>query len=154
MITSFNHFSFTVADLDKSVEFYKDVFGLEFLSRGKREPWFSEAVTGVKGAELDMAFFKVGNGGTAHGADNPDVILELIEYINPKGVKLDTTPCNIGSAHVCFNVEDFDSFVERLRANNVRFRGSIEKIPAGPNIGRKVAYIEDCDGNVIELISV
>jgi len=149
MITSFNHFSFTVADLDKTIKFYEDVFGLEFLSRARREPWFSEAVTGVKGAELDMAFFKLQNSGGAIGGG----VLELIEYITPKGVKLDTTTCNIGSAHVCFNVADFDGFVERLRANGVRFRGSIEQIPAGPNKGRKVAYIEDFDGNVIELIS-
>lgn len=142
MIVDFNHFSFTVENLDKSIEFYKCVLGLEFISRAKREVEFSQAVTGVIGASLDIGYFKL-----------PNCTLELIEYKTAKGTKLDTTTSNTGSAHICFNVKDFDIFAKKLLKNGVRFRGEIKEIPKGPNKGRKVAYIEDIDNNPIELIS-
>lgn len=142
MITSVNHLSFTVSCLEESVHFYADVLGLPLINVSERDRAFSEKVTGVKGAHLKIAY--LGAGG---------VSLELIEYLSPKGKKIDTRPCNVGSAHVCFNVDDFPALINVLQKNKVVFRGDICEVPAGPNKGKRVLYFEDPDSNTIEVIS-
>lgn len=142
MITNLNHVSFTVSNIEKSIIFYRDILGLKLLDISTRGVEFSEQVTGIKGADLKIAYFEVNN-----------CKVELIEYLAPKGQKIDTTTCNVGSAHICFNVDEFTSFVNNLRKNNVKFSGDICEIPAGPNKGRSVLYFEDNDSNTIEIIS-
>lgn len=137
-----NHMSFTVSDLDRSVEWYVSVLGLELVSLAHRDPDFSSRVTGIPGAELRIAYLRA-----------PNAAVELIQYLSPRGVVIDTRTCNIGSAHVCFVVDDFLPMVERLRARDVRFAGMPSRVPAGPNRGRGVLYFEDPDSNTIEILS-
>ena len=142
MITSMNHISFTVSNLDRSVSFYKNVLGLKLLDICERDTAFSEQVTGIEGAHLKIAYLNANN-----------CSVELIEYISPKGESLDTTTCNVGSAHVCFNVDAFNELTDKLKNNHVKFCGAICTIPAGPNEGKKVLYFKDPDLNTIEFIS-
>lgn len=142
MITSLNHASFTVSSLKKSCQFYKDILGLKLLNISTRDKDFSQKVTGIKDAYLKIAYFEVIN-----------CRLELIEYISPKGEPIDTKTCNIGSAHICFNIDNFQAFVKSLKEKNIHFAGDICRIPSGPNKGKKVLYFEDYDSNTIEIIS-
>lgn len=142
MITNLNHASFTVSNLDKSIAFYRDILGLKLLDISTREVDFSQKVTGIKGANLKIAYLETRN-----------CKVELIEYLCPKGQKIDTLTCNVGSAHICFNVDNFNQFVATLKKNNVKFAGEICEIPIGPNKGRSVLYFEDNDSNTIEIIS-
>ena len=142
MITNMNHTSFTVSNLQESVDFYQNVLGLELISLAKRDREFSSAVSGVKDAELNIAYMKA-----------PNCSIELIEYTSGVGERLNTRTCNIGSAHVCFNVEHFDEFIEHLKKHHVRFRGELCLVPEGPNKGKKVCYTQDNDGNNLEFIA-
>ena len=142
MILNMNHASFTVSDVDKSVIFYRDVLGLKHLDASTRDTEFSQDVTGIKGADLKIAYFEANN-----------CRVELIEYLSPAGEKINTATCNIGSAHVCFNVNNFFNFVKNLKDNDVVFSGKVCTIPAGPNKGKSVLYFEDIDSNSIEIIS-
>jgi catechol 2,3-dioxygenase-like lactoylglutathione lyase family enzyme len=142
MITSVNHLSFTVSNLNTSVSFYEKVLGLTLVNVCERDAEFSEKVTGIKGAHLKIAYLGVSNGA-----------IELIEYISPQGKKLDTRTCNVGSAHICFNVDDFFGMVDFLRRNKVVFSGEVCDVPAGPNKGKHVLYFKDPDSNTIEMIS-
>jgi len=142
-ITSINHISFTVSDLDSSIVFYKDVLGLKLLDRSYREPEFSSKVTGLKNVKLEIAYFEGFN-----------ARIELIEYILPEiKTYADTTTSNVGSAHVCFNIDNFQEFVANLKTNNVEILGEVCTIPAGPNSGKGVLYFNDPDNNTIEVIS-
>jgi len=142
MILEMNHMSFTVGDIERSVPFYRDLLGLSLVSLASRDRAFSERVTGIPGAELRIAYLQA-----------PNAAVELIQYLSPAGLKLDTRTCNIGSAHVCFVVDDFDLLVGRLRNASVHFAGQPTTVPAGPNLGRQVLYFEDPDGNTIEIFS-
>jgi catechol 2,3-dioxygenase-like lactoylglutathione lyase family enzyme len=137
-----NHASFTVSNLEKSIIFYKDILGLKLLDTSTRGVEFSQKVTGIQGADLKIAYFEVNN-----------CRIELIEYLAPKGQKIDTTTSNVGSAHICFNVDNFTDFVMKLKKNNVKFSGEVCEIPGGPNKGKNVLYFEDNDSNSIEIIS-
>lgn len=136
-----NHTSFTVSDLDESIQFYRDILGMELISLAERDVDFSEAVTGIEYAKMNIAYMRKG-----------DAAIELIQYIQAEGVRLDTRTNNIGSTHVCFNVTDFDKWMEWLKGQKVRFRGKVTFVPAGPNKGKKVCYCMDNDGNNLEFI--
>jgi catechol 2,3-dioxygenase-like lactoylglutathione lyase family enzyme len=142
MITSLHHASFTVEDLDRSVVFYRDVLGLTLSGVFERDGGYSERITGIRGAKLRVAFFAL-----------PNSALELVEYTEGKGVAIDTTTNNVGSAHVCFTVDRFNEFAEHLRRHGVRFAGEICVGPSGANKGKKLVYIKDPDGNTMELLS-
>ncbi len=141
MITTMNHTSFTVSNLKEAVDFYQNVLGLELVSLADRDEEFSAAVTGISGAKLNIAYMKA-----------PNCSIELIEYTGAAGVRLDTATNNTGSAHVCFNVADYDEWLVRLEQNHVRFRGELCQVPAGPNKGKRVCYCMDNDGNNLEFI--
>lgn len=141
MINSINHVSFTVENLSKSIEFYSEVYRLELIDVSYRDMKFSQLVTGVENAELKIAYLKCKN-----------IKIELIEYLN-SNLKYSVRGSNrIGDAHICFNISDFDIFIEHLKSKKVVFRGEITFITAGPNIGKRVVYTEDIDCNTIEFI--
>ncbi|MCL5018853.1 MAG: iron-containing alcohol dehydrogenase [Candidatus Pacearchaeota archaeon] len=77
MITSVNHLSFTVADVEKSVEFYKNLLGLDLMNLSERDIAFSEKVTGIPGAHLKIAYLNGNN-----------CSIELIQYLSPRGEKI------------------------------------------------------------------
>ncbi len=143
MIKNINHMSFTVSDLDRSVKFYHDVLGLEISNITERPKEFSEKATGIKDAHLNIAYLEGGN-----------CALELIQYLSPKGENIDTRLCNVGSAHICFNIDNFHEMIKKLKEKKVKFVGDPLEIPAGPNKGKHMVYIEDPDSNTIELIEV
>lgn len=144
ILESMNHVSFTVSDLERSVRFYTETLGLTLMDRAGRDPGFSEAVTGVEDAELDIAYIK-GPG---------DCNLELIQYLRPAGDKLPTSMHHVGRAHICFVVSDFGAAIDALKADGVRFMSKGECIvPAGPNAGKGVVYFHDPDGYTIEFFS-
>ena len=142
MIKSLNHFSFTVDNLEKSIKFYTEVLGLKHTVRMQQSGRFIENITGVPGVEIDIAYFETAG-----------FQLALVEYKKAKGMKIDTNPSNTGSAHVCFNIADFDKFIEKLKNNRVNFAGPVTEIPVGFNKGKKAVYIKDLDDNIIELFS-
>ena len=142
MITSINHLSFTVSNLNASVKFYSQVMGLKIIDVSSRDLKFSEKVTGIAKARLKIAYLSGNN-----------CSIELIEYLSPKGKKMDTKTCNVGSAHICFNVDNFKNFINILKKNRVMMASEPQMIPAGPNKGRLVVYAKDPDSNNLEFIS-
>jgi catechol 2,3-dioxygenase-like lactoylglutathione lyase family enzyme len=141
MITSVNHTSFTVSDLDRSVSFYRDLLGMELISLAGRDPTFVEKITGIPGANVKVAYLQA-----------PGHRLELIQYFNPSGKKLDLQTNNIGCAHVGFNVDDLPRMYAELMAKGVCFKSAPQEVPAGPNKGTLAVYFMDPDGIPLELL--
>ena len=141
MILDTNHFSFTVSNLDQSIAFYQNALGLKLLNRSTRDVEFSQAVTGIQGASLDIAYFEAYN-----------VRIELIQYLSPESHKIDTKTSNIGSSHICFNVDGLEKLASNFLSHGGTMNGAICEVPAGPNQGKKVVYLDDPDGNTIEFI--
>lgn len=141
MIINVNHTSFTVSDLDRSISFYRNLLGLELISLTGRDPAFSEKVTGIPGANLKIAYLQA-----------PGHRLELIQYLNPPGEKLDCRTNNIGSAHLAFNVDNLPALYADLKAKGVQFKSEPLEVPAGPNKGTMAVYFTDPDGITLEFL--
>ena len=145
MITGFHHFEITTADADRQAAFYGEHFGMRLVSDREIAPGgFTEKVTGVAGRPRP---------------DRPPpgvgLNFELLEYREPGGDERAREPNHAGSAHLCFVTDDIEADYDRLRAKGVTFRspGPV-KVVGGPNDGGKALYLEDPDGNAVELVEL
>lgn len=141
-VLSTNHTSFTVSDLDRSLAFFREALGFEVTSRAPRSRELAERVTGVEGADLVVAYVQ-----------GPGHRLELIEYQGPpeRGA-VRPRPCDVGFAHIAFDVDDMDAAIAAAAAHEVRPINRTAVIDAGPNKGGKAVYLRDPDGITIEFI--
>jgi catechol 2,3-dioxygenase-like lactoylglutathione lyase family enzyme len=141
-ILSTNHTSFTVSNLDRTIAFFRDCLGFQVMSRAPRDPAIIRQVTGVAGAEMEIAFLR-----------GPGHVLELIEYKAPadRG-RVNARPCDTGFAHIAFDVDDADAAVAAAAKHGVHPINPPIAINAGPNKGRKVVYLRDADGVTVEFI--
>jgi glyoxylase I family protein len=147
VITGFHHFSITCSNADRSLAFYRDFFGLELVSDREVEAGgFVEEVTGVRGARVRIVHL------SGYGAN-----LELLEYLEPRGELRAREPNHAGSAHVCFVADDLEEACASLGSRGVKIRardGAPVKVVGGPNDGGKGLYLEDPDGNAVEIIEL
>ncbi len=136
-----HHVGFAVADLDKSIAFYEAAFGLEVVDRCVFSGEELSEVVNVPNATLDYAFM---------AGDN--VILELIEYKEPKGSPFDRRNNDVGTGHICFVVDDLDATYERLLKLGVVFNSPPRSAPLDPPFcGLKYTYCRDINNITIEL---
>jgi catechol 2,3-dioxygenase-like lactoylglutathione lyase family enzyme len=93
----------------------------------------------MPGARLKLAFLKSG-----------DHILELFEYLSPKGKPYDRRTCDVGSSHVCFFVADINEAYNTLSAKGVPFKSAPQAIEMGGET-HWACYMTDPDGITLEL---
>ena len=61
-------------------------------------------------------------------------------------------PCDVGFAHIAFDVDDMDAAIAAAAAHGVHPINRTAVIDAGPNRGGKAVYMRDPDGITIEFI--
>ncbi len=142
-VTGADHTSFTVSDLDRSLEFYVEILGCEVVWRREdiTSRYFRDIV-GFPDSVVRGAYLRI------PGSDHK---LELFEYVNPRGIAADTRTNNPGSSHIAFFVEDLIAAYEELRARGGRFRSPPVYIDAGASQGGYAVYMLDPDGITVEL---
>lgn len=142
-VTGSHHTSYTVANLDDSIHFYRDLLGFEMVNhRPEITHDYWRAVVGFPDAVAKDAMFRIPGG---H-------YLELIEYVHPKGTaQNDLTPNNTGSSHVAYLVDDLPSLYQKLKEAGSTFISEPIYLDKGPNAGGWALYMRDPSGIVIEL---
>jgi glyoxylase I family protein len=151
-IKATNHTSFTVGDLDRVAAFFGDL-GVEVAYLQAASRGVMEGVTGVEGAEVRVAYVKC-----------PDHQIELFEYSGPpERARVLPRPCDVGAAHVAFEVDDLAAIVTRaarhgfhpVRAPVTVDMTTLDTVPAGrkpQGRGLRNCYLRDADGLTIELM--
>src|SRR5580765_3957105 len=138
-----NHFGIQVADLERSIAFYRDTLGLELVTTWVRDQEYIQELVGYPGVELHVAVFRL---------PLSDVFLEILEYRNVEKTVIDASNGNPGTAHFCLFVEDLDGMYARLVDTGVRFVSEVKGPTIGPNKGGKAVYMIDPDGIRVELV--
>ena len=141
MFTGIHHVGIIVSDLEKSLQFYRDVLGAEFLYTGGASPEDVAEEVNVPGATTQLAVLKLGS-----------LTVELVEYIKPKIRLQGLSAAAIGTSHVAFEVDDIDAEVERLKQKGVKFNAPPKLIEEGENEGWVWTYFNDPDGCQLELV--
>ena len=143
-ISAVHHIGLTVADIERSIKFYRDLMGMELI--GRRPSVKSDYVarqTGYKDVELNVASFRVG--------PNSPQTLEVVQYMTNKCEPSNQATNRPGNSHLCMLVDDLRASYEDLAAKGVRFKSEPVEITAGPNAGGLAIYLSDPDGYTLEL---
>jgi lactoylglutathione lyase len=149
MIADVLHFSFTVSDIERSVDWYTGVLGLELVHRQRQENEYTQILVGIPGAVLEVAQFAVPGMPPARSTH----MLELVEYVTPQGDRFGELPTNtVGCAHLALMVTDIHARYERMCEHGVAFRNPPVAITAGANTGGFACYFHDPDGITLELL--
>jgi catechol 2,3-dioxygenase-like lactoylglutathione lyase family enzyme len=137
-VTAFSahHVGVTVSDLERSIEFYRDVLGFELIDRfdvgGEA---FADAV-GVDGASARFAHLDAGN-----------VRLELVAYDPERAAREEPTLNEPGAIHVGLAVNDLESFFAAL-PDDVPTLSE----PRTTESGTSICFLRDPEGNLVELL--
>jgi catechol 2,3-dioxygenase-like lactoylglutathione lyase family enzyme len=148
MIVNYFHFSFTVSDIEQSVEFYRDVIGLKLVHRMIHDQPYTSTQIGYKDAYLKVALFTIEDIPQAPSGH----LLELIEYVNPRGEPTDTSTNRPGAAHLALQVDDLQAEYRRMKALGARFKSEPVRIAAGRHEGGWTVYMLDPDNITLELV--
>lgn len=141
------HTGLTVSDLDRSLHFYVDLLGLRVIHRQVNDNEYTRRLVGVPNAILRVALLQVDDGNST-----PSHIVELIEYVQPKGDQIVTRPCDFGATHLCFRTTDCIGLHQRLAKEGVEFVNPPVAITAGINKGGYGCYLRDPDGFILEFL--
>ena len=145
-IIAADHTGITVSNLERSLEFWQNVLGFEFSHRAHQTSEMASEITGVAGAEIRLAVVKAPGGHK----------IELLEYLAPPDRKrhVDLRPCDVGSVHIAFTVDDLDAILQKIAASGWKAAGKPQTLQSGPNAGKRVVYVRDPDGTTIEFMEM
>jgi glyoxylase I family protein len=108
VIRGLHHVSRTVANLERSLSFYRDLLGLRVVSEEELEGPDLDKVVGLTDARLRVIELSLGG----------DSLLELIEYQSPIAQALPDTasPADVGANHIALLVDDLAAVYAALSA--------------------------------------
>ena len=131
-----HHVGITVTDLDRAVEFYRDVLGLDVLDR------FS-----VSGEAFATGVDVEGATGRFAHLDAGDARVELVEY-EPEGEDRTGGELNQpGTKHLGLSVDDLDAVYDELPED-------VETLsePQTTESGASILFVRDPEGTLVELL--
>jgi catechol 2,3-dioxygenase-like lactoylglutathione lyase family enzyme len=142
-LKSINHVGVTVRDLDRTLAFYRDFFGIEPLFGGVGENADISKSVGLDDVRVRFAFIDLGN-----------TRMELLQYERPLGRQTqDMRNCDVGAIHVCFDVDDLAAKYEQLKAAGIKFITAPIRLDEnqGTLAGLEYVYFRDPDGLMLQL---
>lgn len=141
MVTGFNHTGLVVKDLEAMVSFYCEVLGLSELNRIESVAPPEGDHTGITGARRTLVFVGFENGHR----------IELVKFHHPEPGQGHQEISQLGTSHICFNVEDLRATHAELSARGVRF--VTDPIIRETDTGvRGIVYAQDPEGNWLEFL--
>ena len=141
MINGVHHTSISTGNMDRLLDFYCNLLGVELLFETTFDGPEIEDITALPGAKGRVAMLKAAN-----------IHIELFEYANPKPAPhVPNRPVsNQGLTHLGFDVTDLPTEYDRLKAAGVEFHCP----PVQLTRSVRTTYARDPDGNVVELQEV
>lgn len=140
-----DHAGIPVGDLDRSLRFYRDVFGLEpeFVT-DYGDPSLAGRLR-VDDPQIKVAMIMLADG----------LRIELLQYLGPEPRQLNLRDCDIGATHLCLEVDDIDEAHRALTQLGVDVYAEpfLEAEP-GPFHGTKWLFFKDPDGISFELVQL
>jgi len=142
-ITGMHHCSFTVTNIERTVDFYTRLLGLELVGRTTNEYDTLGTALGVKQpkAKLEIAVMMAG-----------ETKIEFIEYVEPTAKPCPGDPSIAGSGHICFKVDDIYETKKKLEHAGIRFNSDVNEVTEGDLKGWKWCYFRDYDGITMEIL--
>jgi lactoylglutathione lyase len=145
-VTGFFHAGLTVGDMERSLNFYRDILGLEVVSDTTRDGGELAPLREVIGVDPQVArvvFLEVPESG--------GVKVELFAYEGLEQQPAAARPWDVAAGHFCLYVDDAEAVLRRLDEQGYKTRNPLKTISSGPHEGAKAVYTIDPDGYHVEL---
>lgn len=137
-VQSFNHVGITVADFNRAVKFYWEVFGCPLVGVSDAP---EERVKAFFGVDAEHPTCKIGWIRVPGGA-----VIEIFEF-RPDQAPAGVAWNQVGLTHLCFDVRNIRRWYDHLEARGVEMVSPVERSPHGHTL----FFVKDPDGNLIEL---
>ena len=147
MLGKIYHVGLTVSNIDKSIEFYRDILGLEFQGEILME-----------GKETDILFNKPNSRCRVAYLNGSKIIhtppIELIQFLDTEIYNSKADLFKTSISEICFEVKDIQKVYEHLLANKVECLSSPQYFDfTKQGMGKsKALYFKDPDGIILELM--
>ena len=146
MLKEIVHVGLTVSNIEKSIEFYRDILGLTYQGQMIMEGPETDLLFARKNVKVKVAYL--------NGSDDimaPPV--ELIEFVSDEAEKTESDLHKTSISEICFNVEDIDEVYSRFIENGVECLSEPQYLDLRAyGYGEsKGLYFKDPDGIILEL---
>ncbi|MDA0080575.1 VOC family protein [Brachyspira hyodysenteriae] len=147
MLKEVMHIGLTVSDMERSINFYRDVLGLTLIGEALMEGEETDALFAMNDCKVKIAYL--------NGSDNiiaPPI--ELLQFISPETIKDESKLNKISTSEICFRVDNIEKVYKHLIDNNVECLSSPQEFDF-TSYGfskSKVLYFKDPDGIILELM--
>jgi glyoxylase I family protein len=142
-VTTLDHVSITVSDLERSLGFYRDLLGLREVERHRLEGEGISTMAGKEGVVMQVVRLAA--------PQTAGILLDLQQYLAPRGSTSDASLGDVGHSHVCFGIDDIDGACAELRGRGVELVSDPVSFELETGV-LKVVFLKDPDGNVLELV--
>ncbi len=143
-----SHIAVCVADLDKSLEFYRDILGLTVKMHTTQE------MARRPGAESAEMYERPRNARTVANIyfDDPATPQPFLVLTSHPGDEVGGEPIKLdqkGISHISFEVENVKAYAEELIAKGVTLAGTMEDFTSASG-GVRTIFVYDPDGILVQ----
>jgi lactoylglutathione lyase len=142
MIRRLSHVGLCVAELERSLRFYRDGLGLREVSALDLDGEPAATLLELPGVALQARYL-----------ERDGAVLELLHYPRPGVLEGAVRPMNApGLSHLSFQVDDLDAAAARLVALGGRLLAHTRI--ENPRLRSRAVFLTDPDGTRIELVEM
>ena len=143
-----SHIAVCVADLDRSLHFYRDLLGLTVRMHTTQQ------MARRPGAESAEMYQRPRESRTVANVyfDDPDTTQPFLVLTSHPGSEVEGEPIKldqIGISHISFGVEDVRAYAEELMAKGVPLAGTLEDFTNDQGVMRTF-FVYDPDGILVQ----
>ena len=143
MIKEVRHIGITVTNMERSLNFYRDLLGLTIERNMNESGKYIDNMLSMKDVQVNTVKMSAN--------DKGPTLIELLEFKSHPQQPNHIDISEIGASHAAFTVDDLDKTYEEFTAAGVKFNAPPQYSPDG---FAKVTFCHDPDGTQIELVQV
>ena len=147
MLKEVMHIGITVSNIERSINFYKNILGLTLIGEAFMEGKETDALFAMNNCKVKIAYL--------NGSDNiiaPPI--ELLQFVTPETIKDEAELNKISVSEICFRVDNVEKVYKHLIDNNVECLSEPQEFDF-TSYGfskSKALYFKDPDGIILELM--
>jgi len=138
-INSFRHTGIVVKDMERSLEFYRDLLGFSIIKDQIEAGKYIDIFLGLEGVEVRTVKMTLDKGS----------MLELLYFFSHPSQNSPQKIYDLGCSHIALTVDNLDKTYDLLKNSGVHFNNPPQISPDG---FAKVAFCRDPDGSYLELV--
>lgn len=141
IVTGYRHTGIIVADMEKSLHFYRDLLGLEVIQDFTDSSQYINTITGLKNGTAHFIKLKTADG----------IVIELLEYLTHPTKFVKQKIYNVGLCHLALRVDNIKKSYQSLMKKGIKFVSP--PVLSSEGIA-KVCFCFDPTGIRVELVEM